>query len=87
MLVCITVGLSLFVLLTSVQEQFCLVNALTEAPQLVCSDLGLSQLWAQLGLSDDLTCVACDRSACMTGFCKTHMVLEQHSLKGSRQDF
>lgn len=45
MLVCIKVGMSLFVLLfTSVKEQFCLVNALAEAPKLVCRDLGLSQL-------------------------------------------
>lgn len=30
------------------------MNALAEAPKLGFPDLGLSQLWAQLGLSDDL---------------------------------
>lgn len=55
MLVCIIVGMSLFVLLlTSVKEQFYPVNALGEAPKLGFPHLGLSQLWAQLGLSDDL---------------------------------
>lgn len=58
MLVCIKVGMDLFVLLlTSVAEQFCLVDALAEAPKLVCSDLGLSQLEAQLGLADHLLCM------------------------------
>lgn len=58
MLVGIPVGINLFVLLlTSVKEQLCIVNALAEAPELVCSDLGLSQLKAQLGLSDDLLCM------------------------------
>lgn len=49
MLVCIKVGMNLLVLLlTSVKEQFCLVGGLAEAPKLVSSDWGLSQLKAQL---------------------------------------
>lgn len=58
MMICIKVGMNLFVLLlTSLKEQFSLLNALAEAPKLGCSDLGLSQLKAQLGLSDDLLCM------------------------------
>lgn len=34
-----------------------------------------------------VTCFVHRRSACMTRFCKTHVVLEQHSQKQSRQDF
>lgn len=82
MLVCIKIAVNLFWPLCRSSS----VDALAEAPKLAYSGLGLSQLWAQLGELDELTCFACGRSACMTGFCKTHMVSKQDSLNWSRQD-